>query len=154
MTKWVDDDADAQLAEQEHVQQFLEPRLNRAAQTYNQALKSLWLGNAGAALATMSFIGATWRSNAPPRFLLVPFGFFIVGLIAMGVGELTNLVTESRAIRRIQDARSIADVPFQYVETPAENVGLHLSPRTLLALISGGCFVAGVTIGFVLIVTL
>jgi|ERR1035437_3552860 hypothetical protein len=72
--------------------------------------------------------------------------FFIVGLIAMGVGELTNLVTESRAIRRIQDARSIADVPFQYVETPAENVGLHLSPRTLLALISGGCFVAGVTI--------
>jgi hypothetical protein len=45
---------------------FLKPRLDRAEHLYGQAITSLWVGNAGAALATLSFIGATWKNGAFP----------------------------------------------------------------------------------------
>jgi hypothetical protein len=149
MTNWDNgDSADAQILEQEQLQEFLQPRLDRAAQAYNQALKSLWLGNAGAALAMMSFIGAIGRGNPISHTFFLPLGFFIIGLISMGVGELTTLVSEGSAIRRIQRATSIIEISFRDVETPAEQIGLHFSARTLWALASGSCFIVGAIIGF------
>jgi hypothetical protein len=37
---------------------FLKPRLDFAKRIYSLAMNSLWLGYPGAALATLSFIGA------------------------------------------------------------------------------------------------
>src|SRR5437667_8818847 len=85
---------------------FLKPRLERAERVYGQATTSLWIGNAGAALATLSFMGATWKSDTFPKSLLVPLGFFVAGVIAMGVGALLTLAREKRASERIQGADS------------------------------------------------
>jgi hypothetical protein len=142
-----DEQAENQLREQERVQQFLEPRLRRAERAYAQAVKSLWLGNAGAAVASLSFLGATWRSGSPPRMILLSFALFVCGLIALGTGELITLIIEARRIGRIQTIQSPLEMYWDDIESPVESIGLHFSPRTILALISGACFVLGVIVG-------
>jgi hypothetical protein len=142
------DEADAQLRELERVQDLLEPRLNRVERIYSQAQKSLWIGNAGAALAMLSLIGTTWRGGPPSRLFLLTLGFFIAGLILMGIGEIITLVKEGRAIRRIQDAKSVMQISLVDVESPIHQSGLYLSPRTLCGALSGICFVVGVIVGF------
>jgi hypothetical protein len=68
----------------ERVQEFLTPRLDRAERLYTQALDGLWLSNAGGALATLTFIGATWQSGAFRHWLMVRLCFFLFGLLSMG----------------------------------------------------------------------
>jgi hypothetical protein len=62
-----DDDADFRKREIERVVGFLKPPLDFAKRIYSLAMNSLWLGNAGAALATLSFIGAAWRGVTFPK---------------------------------------------------------------------------------------
>jgi hypothetical protein len=144
-----DADNDAQLAQLEQVQEFLKPRIERAERAYSQALTGLWLGNAGAALATLSLIGVLWKGNSFPKVLLLPLGCFVLGIVAMGTGALWTLAREKRAIEQMQSANSILDMKVDYVESPAQRVGLSLyDGRTVTALVAGGCFVFGCVIGF------
>ena len=79
------DDEDP-LKELDRVWEFITPRLVRAERVYNQALTSLWVGNAGAAVATLTFIGVTWQNKLFHHWLLlVPLCAFVFGLIAMGL---------------------------------------------------------------------
>jgi hypothetical protein len=66
--------------------QFKRPRIERAERAYTQALTSLWFANAGAAIATLSFIGIILQKGVFHRSLLVPLGFFLLVLISMGWG--------------------------------------------------------------------
>lgn len=59
----------------ERAQAFVQSRAELAEKIYSQAINSLWLGNSGAALATLSFIGASWKDHGFPRILLWPLGF-------------------------------------------------------------------------------
>ena len=63
------------------VWRLIKPKLDRFERNYNQALNRLWLGNAGAALATLSFIGATWSNAKSHSCLLWPFGLFVLARI-------------------------------------------------------------------------
>jgi hypothetical protein len=146
-----DDQAETQFREQEQVQKFLEPRLRRAERAYTQAIKTLWLGNAGAAIASLSFLGATWHQGSPPKMTLWSFAIFVFGLVALGVGELITLIIEARRIRRIQTIQSWLEMYWDDIESPVESIGLYFSPRTILALVSGFCFVLGTTVGILTI---
>src|SRR5216684_1272100 len=102
-----DDAAERQLREIEAVSDFMRPRIERAERAYAQALTGLWLGNAGAALATLSFIAAMWKDSASSAVLVWPLGSFVLGLVSMGVGSMITLVREKSAIERMQGANSI-----------------------------------------------
>lgn len=152
MNDEVDEGAEARHWAVKQVQSFLKSRLERAERAYGQALTSLWVGNAGAALATLSFIGATWKSDTFPKVLLWPLGFFVFGVISMGVGALLTLVHEKRAIERIQRAESPLDLCWDDIESPLQSVGLTLrNGRTAMALLSGACFIVGCVVGFLLL---
>src|SRR5579872_3371870 len=100
MTRDARDDADRHYAEIERVGRFIKPRIERAERAYAAALTSIWVGNAGAALATLSFLGATWDKDRSLRVLFWPLGLFVFGLIAMGAGTLYTVISDGRAISR------------------------------------------------------
>lgn len=132
---------------------MLRERMGRATRLYRQALNHLWLGNAGAAIATLGFLGGTWRQAAPEKTLLWPLGFFVLGLICMGLGSLVALVREGRSISDLQDADSILDIKVRSIESPRESVGLDLGNwQSRLAILSGVLFVVGCVVGFFLLV--
>lgn len=79
---------DDELRDQERVYAFLRRRAALAERIYSQAINSLWLGNSGAALVTLSFIGAAWKNETFPSVFRWPLEMFIVGVIAMGFGTL------------------------------------------------------------------
>jgi hypothetical protein len=136
----------------ERAQAFVQSRAELAEKIYSQAINSLWLGNSGAALATLSFIGAAWKDHGFPGALLWPLGFFILGVISMGIGTLAALMRERGAIERNQRAQSLLDIYSRDFQSPLERVGLSRGDwRLRLAFFSGGCFVAGCVVGFILI---
>jgi hypothetical protein len=47
--------------EQDRRARAIKRQIDEIRPAYAQALTSLWLGNAGASLAVLSFIGASWR---------------------------------------------------------------------------------------------
>ena len=79
------------------------------------------------------------------------FAIFVFGLVALGVGELITLIIEARRIRRIQTIQSWLEMYWDDIESPVESIGLYFSPRTILALVSGFCFVLGTTVGILTI---
>jgi hypothetical protein len=147
-----DDNGNFRGREIERVQGFLRPRLDFAERIYSQALNSLWLGNAGAALATLSFIGAAWKDRTFPKILWTPLALFVAGLISMGIGALLALLRVRAVIVRNQLAESPLDFIVSDVQSPAERVGLSARDgRTIMALCSGGFFVAGCLVGLILL---
>lgn len=137
------------------VREYLRKRMDRAEKVYAQAITTLWAGNAGAALATLSFVAATWKEAGNfHRPLLVPLVLFTLGVIFMGAGSLFTLIAEGRAIKRLQRADSVLDLMLDDIETPAEESALSLSnPRTLMAFLAGIAFILGCVVGFVLMWT-
>ena len=147
------DDDQAEIDEQkledfERVQRAIKPRLERAGRAYSQALTSLWLGNAGAAIATLSFIGAAWHNGKFPHALLLPLTLFVGGLISMGVGTISAIIRERTIIRNMEDANHILDIRLDYIERPSEEAGLTLQDwRTRMACASAIFFVLGCAVG-------
>ena len=109
----------------ERAQAFADSRAELAEKIFSQAINSLWLGNCGAALATLSFIGAAWKDGGFPRVLLWPLGFFILGVISMGVGTLVALMRERGVVERNQKAQSLLDIFTRDFQSPLERVS-HL----------------------------
>jgi hypothetical protein len=153
MTKEEEDRArDFEERDAERALGFVESRAALAEKIYSQAINSLWLGNSGAALATLSFIGAAWKNGEFPRALLLPLGFFVLGVISMGAGTLVALMRERAVIERNQKAQSILDIYTRDIQSPLQRVGLARGDwRMRLAFCSGGCFVAGCVVGFILL---
>jgi hypothetical protein len=136
----------------DRAQAFVDSRATLAEKIFSQAINSLWLGNSGAALATLSFIGAAWKDGGFPRALLWPLGFFILGVISMGVGTLVALMRERGVVERNQKAQSLLDISTRDFQSPLERVGLSRGDwRMRLALCSGVCFVVGCLVGFILL---
>ena len=133
-------------------QAFVRSRAELTEKIFSQAVNSLWLANSGAALATLSFIGAAWKDGRFPRALLLPLGFFILGVISMGVSTLVALMRERGAVERNQKAQSLLDISTRDFQSPLEHVGLSRGDwRMRLAVCSGVCFVAGCVVGFILL---
>jgi hypothetical protein len=104
-----DDDAERlerEFAALERRGEFIRPRLDRAERAYTQAVNALWIANAGAAAATLAFIGGTWQNTKQNtifhHWLLVPLCLFVVGLMSMALGATVSLVKEMRFIRRME----------------------------------------------------
>lgn len=145
----------------ERVQAAIKPRLERAARAYSQSLTSLWIGNAGAAIATLSFIGAAWRNGKEvgaatihpvtfPHALLIPLTLFVLGLISMAVGSFSNLLRERKTIRMMEDANSIWDFTVDHVRRPSEEAGLTFRDwQTRWACLSAAFFIFGCATGLV-----
>jgi hypothetical protein len=141
---------DQQLNDIERVQRFVEPRLERAERDYSRAMTSLWLGNAGGAVATLGFIGAIWRNTTLSPILLAPLWCFVLGFVAMGAGTICGLIADRKVIRKIEEATSVWTVPVGAAQRPSEHIGLTISdPRTLGACASAVLFVAGSLCGLV-----
>ena len=116
------DDED-HLQELERVWEFITPRLVRAERIYNQALRSIWVGNAGAAVATLTFIGVTWQNKSFHHWLLlVPLCAFVLGLIVMGLGSCVFVAKEARIIKRMERMTSVRDISkLRLTEITSEN---------------------------------
>ena len=145
--------ADDQLKAQKEVYEFAQPYLDRAGKVYEQAITSLWVGNAGATLATLSFIGATWRNGEFPRALLWPLVIFLAGVVAMAIGSIVALVSARNRIERMARANSILNFLCDDIKSPTEEIGLKLSDwRTGMAVLSGALFIVGCVVGLVQLV--
>jgi hypothetical protein len=131
---------------------FVQRRAELAEKIYSQAINSLWLGNSGAALATLSFIGAAWKEGAFPGALLAPLILFVLGVISMGLGTLVALMRERGVVGRNQNAKSLLDLTTGDIQSPLERVGLgHGDWRLRLAVFSGACFVSGCFAGLAIL---
>lgn len=142
--------ADDQLKAQKEVYEFVQPFLDRAFKVYEQAITSLWVGNASATLATLSFIGATWSNGEFPRALLWPLVIFLAGVVAMAIGSIVALVSARTRIERMARANSIRKFLCDDIKSPTEEIGLTLSDwRTRMAVLSGALFIIGCVVGLV-----
>jgi hypothetical protein len=143
---------EGQRESQRLVHEFVKNRIARIEKVYDYSLTSLWVANAGAAIAILTFIGSTWSNGAFYRPALWPLGLFIAGLISMGVGSLLWLISERGVIRRLERVASLLNIDMQDIHTPSEGAGLWLgNARTTSALISGVLFVSGCVLGFLLL---
>jgi hypothetical protein len=133
----------------EIAEKILKPRRDQAERAYDRALTTLWVGNAGAALATLAYITANRHDGTFTRSLLVPLVLFVLGLAVIGISSLIEFESERRAILRMQRANPILDVRSDSDHWPAEKSPLHW--RTAMALLSGSCFVVGFVFGFVML---
>jgi len=139
---------DQQVRDFQRVQGLLKPRLEQAKRAYGQAITSLWIGNAGAAIATLSFIGASEHGGSFPHALLIPLTLFVAGLIFMGVGTIAVLVYERNRIRNMEEAESILDMKMDFILRPSEDAGLTLKDwRTRMACAAALCFILGCVTG-------
>lgn len=132
---------------------LIKPRLDRATSAYSQAITSLWIGNAGAAIATLSFIGAAWHNDTFAKEFLLPLTLFVLGLISMGIGSLGGLIRERRLIRNMEEASSIHNYlqsnPWDF-RRRSEEAGLTLIDlRTRMACASAVLFVLGCAVGLI-----
>ena len=148
MSKENDDAQHARnLQSLESARTYVRPRMRRAERIYNQALTSLWLGNAGAALAALSFVGAASQHGALNRALLIPLGCFVLGLVAMGIGTAISLFQEGKALDDMQKALGVWDFKLDQIKTTTEQIGLTWDWRTGMALLSAVLFCLGCVIG-------
>lgn len=67
---------DFERHDQERAQAFVQSRLDAADKIYSQAINGLILGNSGAALAVLAFVGATWKDGKFPKLQLLPLARF------------------------------------------------------------------------------
>jgi len=65
-----------------------------AERAYNRVLTTLWIGNAGATLATLAYITANRHDGTFTRSLLVPLVLFTLGVAIPGVSSLVEFEYE------------------------------------------------------------
>jgi hypothetical protein len=114
-----------------------------AERAYNRVLTTLWIGNAGATLATLAYITANRHDGTFTRSLLVPLVLFTLGLAIPGVSSLVEFEYERRAMSRSRASDHARDVE--------RSVALALKWRTPTALASGTCFAVGFVYGFAML---
>ncbi len=151
MTHDQDQSAELRLRDLETAEKIVKLRCDRAERAYDRALTTLWVGNAGAALATLAYITANRHDGTFTRSLLVPLVLFVLGLAVTGISSLIEFVSERRAIVRIQRANPILDVRSDSDHWFAEKIRSPLDWRAAMALVSGTCFVVGFVFGFVML---
>jgi hypothetical protein len=134
----------------EIAEKILKLRRDRAERAYDRALTTLWVGNAGAALATLAYITANRHDGTFTRSLLVPLVLFVLGLAVIGISSLIEFESERRAILRIQRASSTL-VRSDSDHWPAGKFRSPVDWRTAMALLSGSCFVVGFVFGFAML---
>ena len=145
-----DEDFEPSLRDQERVSEFVHGGLRPTETIYQQALTSLWLGNGAAAIAGLTFIGATWKGGGFPHQLLWPLTCFLLGLISMGVGTLSYLIKEENRARQMELESSPLGFRTDYIKSPTENAGLTFKDwRTRMAIVSSALFVFGCAIGLI-----
>jgi hypothetical protein len=146
-----DESAETRFREYQRSVEAIDRTVANLQPAYIQALNSIWIANAGASLATLSFIGATFHKSGPRLILLSTLGCFVLGLISMGAGILGWLIKERRWLAYIvkhEPPLATLDVPANLAKSPTEQAGLRLKdPRTTSALISGALFVFGCVTG-------
>lgn len=147
-----DEDQLREIRAEEHERhaQAIKRQIDEIRPAYAQALTSLWLGNAGASLAVLSFIGASWRDGRFPHFLLIPLGCFVLGLVSMGIGSALWLWGAREDIRDTEDAELILDRRAFRAMRPSERAGLTWKDwRTQAALLSAALFALGCVAGLI-----
>jgi hypothetical protein len=117
---------ESRAEEHERHVRAIERQIDEIRPAYAQALTSLWLGNAGASLAVLSFIGASWRDGRFPHFLLIPLACFVLGLVSMGIGTALWLWGARESIRDTEDAESILDRRAFRAMRPSERARPHM----------------------------
>lgn len=144
-----DEDYDRQYEEMEQAQNIARPIIDRAERAYTQSLNGVWLGNAGAAVTTLSFIGVVAKDDATlSQRLQCPLAFFVFGLIAMGIGAAISLVQQSARAKRLERVTSILKIRVGDIKSPTEEAGLSLRDwRTILACLGAALFVMGCVVG-------
>jgi hypothetical protein len=127
-------------------------------------LTTLWISNAGATLATLTYITANRHDGTFTRSLLVPLVLFTLGLTVPGMSSLVEFECERRAMLRSRASRIMPDGGTD-VERGAEELEFtlkwrlpqrwHLVPALLPDLCTGlrcspktSCCRSAVTSGF------
>src|SRR4029077_6248527 len=127
----------------------------RVERTYANLVTSLTIGNAGASVAVLGFIGATWANGNFYRPALVPLVLFFLGTACMAIGALAALLRDLKCLGRLSQ-RPTGRAPQFYrqadLPSPVENLGLSFSnAATIGAILSAFFFVAGCVAGFVIL---
>jgi len=126
------------------------PSWERAERAYNRVLTTLWISNAGATLATLTYITANRHDGTFTRSLLVPLVLFTLGLTIPGMSSLVEFECERRAMLHSRASRIMPDGGTD-VGRGAEELEFALKWRTPTALASGICFAAGFVYGFAML---
>jgi hypothetical protein len=119
--------------------------VHSAQERLEKALTRLWLGNAGGAVVTVSYLGASHGSN---HAALYPLACFLFGLIFLGVSEIVVLWPMQQEIARDQNARSWLERKAGYAKSPVQRSGIVIDRETVPVALALLCFIAGCVFGW------
>jgi hypothetical protein len=108
-----------------------------------------------ATAATLAFIGTSWKDGRQVHQMLVPLGFFMLGLACMACGSVAFLLKEGFVLRRIQRAGSPLKMRADDVgKYPSERSGFDLHDwRTRFAIMAASRLISGCGLGYLELLT-
>lgn len=123
----------------------VDPEQLAKVQGWSQAvMRNHLVSNAGGALATLSFVGATWHDGVFLKAPLVPLTCFVVGLILAGFSIQGEHVD---AVRRLTKGRADMNLPSWFMPVLLKG-GLYGAVASVAAHM---CFVVGAISGLILL---
>ncbi len=140
-----EDDDERRIQDQVIADRMVSSRVKRARQKYERAVTRLWIGNAGGAIAVISY-GQRFQ-----RVSLVVLVLFLAGLLCLGIGTIGDLCSDWRVIGQNQEATSFFRFKPGFAKSPLQQAGLSLW-EVLPAVLASVAFVLGCTSGLIIIV--
>jgi hypothetical protein len=141
------DDDERQLRQQDVTDRYLVKRAKAARRKYGKAITRPWIGNAGGAVVTISYLRS---AGAVAHRSPIPFGFFLIGLVFLGAGMLLDLISEWKALRDNQQATRLLGFRSGFAESPLQTAGSTMR-NALTAVLTAIAFLGGCAAGLVTI---
>jgi hypothetical protein len=136
------DQGAARARDERTANRLLFKRARSTRRLYEKAVTRLWVGNAGGAVVTISYLAAT--SNVK-SLSLWPIYFFMVGLLLLVVEQIWHLGHEWKTIKDNQSAGSLLEFRTNYFKYPLE--AANLTWNVIMSLLATICFVLGCIAG-------
>jgi hypothetical protein len=111
-----------QERDQQDVADRLAPLSVRARNGIESATNRLWLGNAGGAAATMTYVNGSGNVR---HILPYPIVLFLIGLIALGLGSACELCQVRSKLVANQMATNVQSLKADVFEYPSASAGFR-----------------------------
>jgi hypothetical protein len=135
-------------APNDEFERYQDSRLNDARELRNKLRNLLWIANGGGAATILTSLHPEAKS-----FYLLPFVFFILGLIALVLGAYGDLRWVYRELRNSEDAERrggpipLLGMQMRFFLAPSEKIALRWTDQAAIIM-----FVTGVVSGFAVVV--
>jgi hypothetical protein len=129
----------------EYVEEALRRRLEDAKKSYEQAINRLWAANTAGMFAVLGAFAAGKAQGLP---IFAALSAFVLGLLALTVGSIFSLRSQTIAIRELEEVNSLLDLKIESIRRPSDDAGLTIyNVQTIMGFLSGALFFLGASFG-------